>query len=86
MGVWWVIDGKWARIHLTHQPFLIGNYVFDYRDRKFHIGAIMQAMMIGDEKTDLPMMGYFKFDTEALGRFTSQIGVRSFLCFTETLK
>lgn len=35
----------------------------------------MQAMMVGDENTDLPMMGYFKFDTEALGRFTSQMGV-----------
>lgn len=55
-----------------------GNYAFDYRDRKFHIGALVQAMLIGDEDTDLPMMGYFKFDTEALGRFTSQMGVRSF--------
>lgn len=53
-----------------------GNYAFDYRDRKFHIGALVQAMMIGDEHTGLPMMGYFKFDTEALGRFTSQMGVR----------
>ncbi|XP_063709940.1 uncharacterized protein LOC134838357 [Culicoides brevitarsis] len=52
-----------------------GNYVFDYRDRKFHIGAMLQAMLIGDDKTNLPMMGYFKFDTEALGRFTSQMGV-----------
>uniref|UniRef100_A0A336MI65 CSON015062 protein n=1 Tax=Culicoides sonorensis TaxID=179676 RepID=A0A336MI65_CULSO len=52
-----------------------GNYAFDYRDRKFHIGAILQAMMIGDPDTNLPMMGYFKFDTEALGRFTSQLGL-----------
>ncbi|XP_055544225.1 vitellogenin-4 [Wyeomyia smithii] len=55
--------------------WVTGNYLFDYRDRKFHIGSMLQAMLIGSHKTDLPMVVYAKFDTEALGRFTGQLGL-----------
>lgn len=55
--------------------WVTGNYLFDYRDRKFHIGSMLQALLIGSHRTDLPMMAYVKFDTEALGRFTGQLGV-----------
>uniref|UniRef100_A0A1Q3G5A9 Putative lipoprotein n=1 Tax=Culex tarsalis TaxID=7177 RepID=A0A1Q3G5A9_CULTA len=54
--------------------WVTGNYLFDYRDRKFHIGSMLQALLIGSHRTDLPMMAYVKFDTEALGRFTGQLG------------
>ncbi|XP_055643974.1 vitellogenin-3 [Toxorhynchites rutilus septentrionalis] len=54
--------------------WVTGNYLFDYRDRKFHIGSMLQTLLIGSHKTDLPMMLYAKFDTEALGRFTGQLG------------
>lgn len=57
--------------------WVTGNYLFDYRDRKFHIGSMLQALLIGSHRTDLPMMAYIKFDTEALGRFTGQLGVCS---------
>jgi hypothetical protein len=52
-----------------------GNYIFDYRDRKFQIGAIFQTLLIGDQQTDLPLVAYIKFDTEALGKFTGQLGL-----------
>lgn len=55
--------------------WVTGNYLFDYRDRKFHIGSMLQALLIGSHRTDLPMMAYIKFDTEALGRFTGQLGL-----------
>lgn len=65
--------------HLPDSPlnkyWVTGNYLFDYRDRKFQIGSMLQTILIGDRKSDLPLVAYFKFDTEALGRFTGQIGV-----------
>lgn len=57
--------------------WVTGNYLFDYRDRKFHIGSMLQTMLIGSHQTDLPMIASLKFDTEALGRFTGQLGVGS---------
>ena len=56
--------------------WVTGNYLFDYRDRKFHIGSMFQTLLIGSKDTDLPMVAYVKFDTEALGRFTGQLGVK----------
>ncbi|XP_052863112.1 uncharacterized protein LOC128269750 [Anopheles cruzii] len=55
--------------------WVTGNYLFDYRDRKFHIGSMLQTMLIGSHQTDLPMIASLKFDTEALGRFTGQLGL-----------
>jgi hypothetical protein len=67
------------RRHLPEQPpkkyWITGNYIFDYKDRKFQLGSMLQALLIGDRKKDLPLIIFLKFDTEALGRFTGQVGI-----------
>lgn len=69
----------YMRRHLPEQPakkyWITGNYIFDYKDRKFQLGSMLQALLIGDRKRDLPLILFVKFDTEALGRFTGQIGL-----------
>lgn len=69
----------YMRRHLPDQPakkyWITGNYIFDYKDRKFQLGSMLQALLIGDRKRDLPLIIFVKFDTEALGRFTGQIGL-----------
>lgn len=66
--------------HLPQKPepryWVTGNYIFDYRDSKFGIGAMLQTFLVGDPKSDMPVVFYFKFDTEALGKFTGQLAVR----------
>lgn len=65
--------------HLPQKPepryWVTGNYIFDYRDSKFGIGAMLQTFLVGDPKSDLPVVAYFKFDTEALGNFTGQLAL-----------
>lgn len=65
--------------HLPQKPepryWVTGNYIFDYRDSKFGIGAMLQTFLVGDPKSDMPVVFYFKFDTEALGKFTGQLAV-----------
>ncbi|XP_036228844.2 vitellogenin-2 isoform X1 [Bactrocera oleae] len=65
--------------HLPQKPepryWVTGNYIFDYRDSKFGIGAMLQAFLVGDSKSDLPVVAYLKFDTEALGKFTGQLAL-----------
>lgn len=67
------------RRHLPDPPpkkyWVTGNYIFDYKDRKFQLGSMLQALLIGDRKRDLPLIIFLKFDTEALGRFTGQVGI-----------
>lgn len=67
------------RPHLPPAPpkkyWITGNYIFDYKDRKFQIGSMVHVMLIGDERRDLPLIAFLKFDTEAMGRFTGQLGV-----------
>lgn len=67
------------RRHLPEAPpkkyWITGNYMFDYKDRKFQLGSMMQALLIGDRKKDLPLIFFGKFVTEALGRFTGQVGI-----------
>lgn len=67
------------RRHLPPAPpkkyWITGNYIFDYKDRKFQIGSMLQVLLIGDRNKDLPLIAFFKFDTEAMGRFTGQIGL-----------
>ena len=67
------------RRHLPEEPpkkyWITGNYIFDYKDRKFQLGSMIQALLIGDRKKDLPLIVFVKFDTEALGRFTAQVGI-----------
>lgn len=69
----------YMRRHLPDQPpkkyWLTGNYIFDYKDRKFQLGSMLQALLIGDRKRDMPLIVFLKFDTEALGRFTGQVGI-----------
>ncbi|ALC45883.1 CG31150, partial [Drosophila busckii] len=65
--------------HLPQKPkpryWVTGNYIFDYRDSKFGIGAMLQTFLVGDPSSDMPVVAYFKFDTEALGKFTGQLAV-----------
>lgn len=67
------------RRHLPPEPpkkyWITGNYIFDYIDRKFQIGSMLQVLLVGDRNKDLPLIAFFKFDTEAMGRFTGQIGL-----------
>lgn len=67
------------RRHLPPAPpkkyWITGNYIFDYKDRKFQIGSMLQVLLIGDRNKDLPLIAFFKFDTEAMGRFTGQFGL-----------
>lgn len=67
------------RRHLPPAPakkyWITGNYIFDYKDRKFQIGSMLQVLLIGDRHKDLPLIAFIKFDTEAMGRFTGQIGI-----------
>ncbi|EDX12761.1 GD20322 [Drosophila simulans] len=65
--------------HLPQKPesryWVTGNYIFDYRDSKFGIGAMLQVFLVGDPKSDMPVVAFFKFDTEALGKFTGQLAL-----------
>ncbi|XP_016952519.1 uncharacterized protein LOC108026214 [Drosophila biarmipes] len=65
--------------HLPPKPesryWVTGNYIFDYRDSKFGIGAMLQVFLVGDPKSDMPVVAFFKFDTEALGKFTGQLAL-----------
>lgn len=54
-----------------------GQYLYDYRDSQYGIGAMLQTILIGDEKTNEPYIGLFEFHTEALGKFSSQLTVIS---------
>ncbi len=56
----------------SHRYWVTGNYIYDYRHNQYGIGAILQTDLIGDEHTNLPGVFVFKFDTEALGKFTGQ--------------
>ncbi|KAJ6640893.1 Vitellogenin-6 [Pseudolycoriella hygida] len=62
--------------HIPQAPasryWVTGNYIYDYRHNQYGIGAILQTDLIGDEQTNLPGIFVFKFDTEALGKFTGQ--------------
>ncbi|XP_037039543.1 vitellogenin-3 [Bradysia coprophila] len=62
--------------HIPKAPsqryWITGNYIYDYRHNQYGIGAILQTDLIGDEQTNLPGIFVFKFDTEALGKFTGQ--------------
>lgn len=80
----------YMRRHLPAEPpkkyWITGNYIFDYKDRKFMIGSMLQTLLIGDRDKDLPMILFMKFDTEALGRFTGQVGVRNDFFYLVNLK
>lgn len=50
-----------------------GQYLYDYRDQQYGIGAMLQNTLIADEQTSIPYIGIFEFHTEALGKFSSQL-------------
>lgn len=50
-----------------------GQYLYDYRDQQYGIGAMLQNTLIADERTSIPYIGIFEFHTEALGKFSSQL-------------
>lgn len=52
-----------------------GQYLYDYRDQQYGIGAMLQMILIGDLQTNKPYIGIFEFQTEALGKFSSQLTV-----------
>lgn len=66
--------------HLPKAPskryFVTGNYIYDYRSEEFGMGASMQALLIGNNKTHSPYIGFFKLEQEALAKYTDQYTVR----------
>lgn len=66
--------------HLPKEPakryWVTGNYIFDYRNNQFGIGASLQALLIANSKTHLPQIAFFKLEQEGLGKYISQHMVR----------
>lgn len=66
--------------HLPKAPakryWVTGNYIFDYRSNEYGMGALFQTMLIGNGKTHLPQIAFFKFQQEAMGKYTDQITVK----------
>lgn len=66
--------------HLPKAPakryWVTGNYIFDYRSNEYGMGALFQTMLIGNGKTHLPQIAFFKFQQEAMGKYTDQITVQ----------
>lgn len=64
--------------HLSKPPhsryWFNGNYLFDYIHES-GIGGLFNAMIIADEKTDMPHIGMFELKTEALGKYTGQMSL-----------
>lgn len=62
--------------HLPKPPakrfWVTGNYLYDYRSHEYGIGASLQALLIGDLQTDIPIVAIIKLDQEALGKYTGQ--------------
>lgn len=66
--------------HLPKAPskryFVTGNYIYDYRSDEFGMGASIQALLIGNNKTHSPYIGFFKLEQVALGKYTDQYTVK----------
>lgn len=60
--------------------WITGNYLFDYRSSVNGMGALIQALLIGNEKSHLPQTVFLRLEDEGLGKYTGQIGV-SLICF-----
>lgn len=65
--------------HLPKAPpkrySVTGNYIYDYQANEFGMGGSVQALFIGNSKTHLPQIGFFKLEQEALGKYTDQYAV-----------
>lgn len=66
--------------HLPKAPakryWVTGNYIFDYRSNEYGMGALFQTMLIGNGKTHLPQIAFFKLQQEAMGKYTDQLTVQ----------
>lgn len=77
--------------HLPKAPpkryTVTGNYIYDYQAHEFGMGGSFQALFIGNSKTHLPQIGFFKLEQEALGKYTDQYAVSEncidFHCFLQ---
>lgn len=65
--------------HLPKRPakryWVTGNYIFDYRSTEYGLGASFQTMLIGNGKSHLPQIAFFKLKQEAMGKYTNQLNV-----------
>lgn len=65
--------------HLPKAPaqryWVTGNYIFDYRSNEYGLGASLQTLLIGDGKTHLPQIAFFKLRQEAMGKYTNEFTV-----------
>lgn len=66
--------------HLPKAPaqrfWVTGNYIFDYRSNEYGLGASAQTLLIGDGKTHLPQIAFFKLRQEAMGKYTNELTVK----------
>lgn len=66
--------------HLPKEPakryWVTGNYIFDYRSNEYGLGASLQTLLIGNGKSHLPQIAFFKLQQEAMGKYTNQLTVR----------
>lgn len=65
--------------HLPPAPqgryWVTGNYIYDQKDTTYGISTLLQFLLIGDQVSDMPLIGIFKMQSEALGRFTGDVGL-----------
>lgn len=71
--------------HLPKAPaqrfWVTGNYIFDYRSNEYGLGASLQTLLIGNGKTHLPQIAFFKLRQEAMGKYTNELTVKIHLFF-----
>lgn len=71
--------------HLPKAPaqrfWVTGNYIFDYRSNEYGLGASVQTLLIGDGKTHLPQIAFFKLRQEAMGKYTNELTVNELIKF-----
>lgn len=68
--------------HLPKAPakryWVTGNYMFDYRSNEYGLGASFQTLLIGNGKTQLPQIAFFKLRQEAMGKYTNELTVNTY--------
>lgn len=75
--------------HLPKAPaqrfWVTGNYIFDYRSNEYGLGASLQTLLIGNGKTHLPQIAFFKLRQEAMGKYTNELTVKFYLSIKKNL-
>lgn len=68
--------------HLPKEPakryWVTGNYIFDYRSSEYGLGASLQTLLIGNGKTHVPQIAFFKLRQEAMSKYTNELTVSNF--------